>query len=116
VHANYVEAKFKGVADIKTYDTQENANLDLIAGRVDLVLADSIALEDGLLKTEQGQDFEVKGKPFTDPLMGLGVGIAVRKDETALRDKLSAAIKAIRANGTYKKINDKYFKFDVYGG
>ena len=24
-------------------------------------------------------------------------------------------IKAIRANGKYKEINDKYFKFDVYG-
>ena len=33
----------------------------------------------------------------------------------ALKTELNAAIKAIRANGTYKKINDKYFKIDVYG-
>ncbi len=26
------------------------------------------------------------------------------------------AIAAIRANGKYKEINDKYFQFDVYGG
>jgi len=116
VHANYIEAKFKDVVTVKTYDTQENANLDLFAGRVDLVLADSIALEDGLLKTPEGADFEMKGKPFTDKLMGDGVGVAVRQSDTALRDKFSAAIKAIRANGTYKAINDKYFKFDVYGG
>jgi ABC-type amino acid transport substrate-binding protein len=29
---------------------------------------------------------------------------------------LNKAIAAIRANGTYKAINDKYFEFDVYGG
>jgi polar amino acid transport system substrate-binding protein len=115
-HANYADAKLKGVAEIKSYDTQENANLDLIAGRVDLLLADSIALTDSLLNTPDGADFEVKGKPFNDPLMGAGVGVALRKEDTALRDKFSAAIKAIRDNGKYKEINDKYFKFDAYGG
>ena len=44
-----------------------------------------------------------------------GVDFAIRKGETALKTELNAAIKAIRANGTYKKINDKYFKIDVYG-
>jgi lysine-arginine-ornithine-binding protein len=116
VHANYLEAKFKDTVTIKTYDTQENANLDLIAGRVDLVLADSIALEDGLLKTTEGADFELKGETFTDKLMGDGVGFAVRKEDTALRDKLTAAIDGIRKNGTYKTIADKYFSFDIYGG
>jgi arginine/ornithine transport system substrate-binding protein len=45
---------------------------------------------------------------------GAGIGIAQgpRRAEEA---RLNAAIKAIRANGTYKKINDKYFNFDVYG-
>lgn len=115
IHLAYVEAKYKDILEIKTYDTQENANLDLIAGRVDLLLADSIALEDGLLKTPDGVDFEVKGEPFTDPMMGEGVGVAVRKGDP-LKEKFSAAIKAIRENGTYKAINDKYFPFDVYGG
>lgn len=115
VHYSYAEAKLKDIAEIKTYDTQENANLDLIAGRVDLLLADSIALTDSLLNTPDGADFEVKGKPFTDPLMGAGVGVAVRKGDP-LKDKFSAAIKALRDNGKYKEINDKYFKFDAYGG
>lgn len=114
IHASYIEAKYKGVVTIKTYDTQENANLDLIAGRVDLLLADSVALTDGFLKSPEGADFEIKGKPFTDPLMGDGAGVAVRKGDP-LGAKFSEAIKAIRANGVYKKINDKYFGFDIYG-
>ena len=39
----------------------------------------------------------------------------MRKGDKELTDKLNAAIQAIRANGKYKQINDKYFKFDVYG-
>ena len=48
--------------------------------------------------------------------LGPAPGIAVRKGETDLVNKLNAAIDAIRANGKYKEINDKYFTFDVYGG
>lgn len=114
IHANYIEAKYKGIVTIKTYDTQENANLDLIAGRVDLLLADSVALLDGFLKSPEGADFEAKGQPIRDPLLGAGAGIAVRKGDP-LAAKFSEAIKAIRANGVYKKINDKYFSFDIYG-
>ncbi len=114
-HASYMAEKYPQIATT-TYDTQENANFDLIAGRVDLLLADSIALTDSLLNTPEGEDFEIKGEPFVDPLMGDGVGVAVRKGDDALREKFNAAIEAIRENGTYKTINDKYFDFDVYGG
>ena len=41
-------------------------------------------------------------------------GIAVRLDDTALRDKLNTAIDAIVADGTYKTINAKYFPFSIY--
>jgi len=39
----------------------------------------------------------------------------VRKKDTALRDALSKAIDDIRADGTYKTLNEKYFEIDVYG-
>jgi polar amino acid transport system substrate-binding protein len=45
---------------------------------------------------------------------GVGAGIAVRQGDP-LREKLNTAIAAIRANGKYKQIQDKYFDFDVYG-
>jgi arginine/ornithine transport system substrate-binding protein len=39
----------------------------------------------------------------------------VRKGDKAELDKLNAAIAAIRANGKYKEIENKYFNFDIYG-
>ena len=52
-----------------------------------------------------------------DPVIhGPGAGIAVRKEDTDLRDKFNKALKAIREDGTYKAINEKHFSFDVYGG
>ena len=45
----------------------------------------------------------------------LVAAIAVRKGDTELRDKLNAAIEAVRANGSHMKIQDQYFDFDIYG-
>ena len=54
-------------------------------------------------------------RSFNDPkYFGVGAGIAIRKGEDKLREALNKAITAIRANGTYKKINEKYFPFDIY--
>ncbi|TXH36644.1 MAG: transporter substrate-binding domain-containing protein [Rhodospirillaceae bacterium] len=114
IHANYVQEKFGKTAEIKLYDTQDNANADLVAGRVDVLLADSIAL-DAFLKSDQGKDYEVKYVAPDDPIFGDGVGAGLRKGDTALKEKINAAIKAIRANGTYDKIAKKYFDFNVYG-
>ena len=70
---------------------QDEANLDLVAGRVDLLLADSVTLSDGLLKTDKGKDFEFVGPAYSDrEWFGLGAGIAIRKSDTDLRDKLNA--------------------------
>ena len=46
--------------------------------------------------------------------VGEGVGIAVRQEDNALRERINQALKDIRADGTYQKINDKYFAIDVY--
>ena len=51
------------------------------------------------------------GPGYTDPKwFGYGIGIALRKSDTDLRDKLNAAIDAIRADGTYDKIAAKVLR------
>jgi lysine-arginine-ornithine-binding protein len=117
IHENFLSDNFGAAIEIKSYATQDEANADLAAGRVDLGLADSVALDEGFLKTDAGKDFEFTGPGFNDPKwFGDGAGIAVRKGEDELREALNKALKQILADGTYKKINAKYFDFDVYGG
>ncbi len=114
-HDNFITAEFGDSVTIKRYATQDEAYLDAVVGRVDLLLADSIAMDDGFLKTEQGADFEFVGPSYSDPkYFGDGAGIAVRKGDTDLVEMFNKAIKTIRTNGKYKAINDKYFAFDVY--
>ena len=114
-HDNFITGEFGESVTIKRYGTQDEAYLDAVAGRLDLLLADSVAMDDGFLSTEQGADFEFVGPGYTDPkYFGEGAAIAVRKKDTDLAEKFNAAIKTIRANGKYKAINDKYFDFDVY--
>jgi len=116
VHENFVRDKFGDSVNIKAYATQDEANMDLTSGRIDLVIADSVVLLGGFLETDAGEDYEFVGPGFTqEKWFGKGIGIAVRKGDTELVELLNNAIDEIRANGVYKKINDKYFDFDVYG-
>jgi len=116
IHENFLRDNFGDVVTVNAYATQDEAYLDLASGRADAGIADSVAIMDGFLNTDQGKDFQFYGPDFNDPKwFGEGVGIAVRKGDNDLREKLNAAIKQIRSDGTYKKINAKYFDFDVYG-
>ena len=104
----YLEDNYPGV-DVKLYDTQENAYLDLVSGRIDGILADKYVQYEWL-KSKDGSNFEFKGEPVMDSDK---IGIAVRKGDTQLRDNLNKALAEIKADGTYKKINDKYFPFSI---
>jgi arginine/ornithine transport system substrate-binding protein len=115
IHDRFATATFKG-AQIVRYAKQDEVFLDLVNGRLDATLADSVALEQGFLKTPAGKGFAFRGPLYTDPVFfGVGAGIAVRKGDKALQSQFNTALAAIRADGTFKKINDKYFSFDVYG-
>jgi len=104
-------------AELVLYGTQDEVYQDLAIGRIDGQFSDSIAADDGFLKTDAGKDFEFTGGDQHDEAChGPGAGIAVRKSDKALRTDLNNAIKAIRANGVYQKINAKYFDFDIFGG
>ena len=115
VSACYLERTFADVLTIKYYDTQENVQLDLTIGRLDLIFAEMFALTAGFLDRPGAKAYEIKGQPIFDPeCMGEGVGIAVRKEDTSLLDAFNRALVAIRTNGRYQQISMQYFGFDLY--
>lgn len=105
VSAEYLE-KNHPTAQIKNYDKQDNAYLDLAAGRVDFMLSDLVPISDWL-KTDAGKAFEVKGEPID---INDSVAIAVRKDDTALAEQFNVALQTLKSNGEYDKIAQKYFE------
>ncbi len=110
--ANYIKEKFPG-ARIQLYDTSDAANLDLGSGRVDVVFADSVVLQD-FLATSDGADFAMIGEPVEDPaILGTGAGIGIRQGDDALKQKFDDALKAIIASGEYETINDKYIPVSI---
>jgi polar amino acid transport system substrate-binding protein len=114
-HSNYAEAKDSG-SEIKMYPTSDEYKLDIANGRIDAVMDDVVVLGQWL-DSDAGSCCKLLGTITPDPAIhGPGAGVTVKKGNTALADKFTAAIAAIRANGKYKEINDKYFKIDVYGG
>jgi polar amino acid transport system substrate-binding protein len=108
-HANYVEKYFVPAgATVKPYKGQDEANADLAAGRVDYVQADGVTLG-AFLSAADGACCEVYGAvPVDEAVLGPGVGVGLRKEDTALKDKINAAIKALSANGTFDTLTAKY--------
>lgn len=109
VAGQYLEDELGDVVSVKLYDTQDNAYLDLAAGRLDALLSDKFPAYDWL-RSAEGEGFEFKGGDID---IDDKIAIAVRKGDP-LKDKFSAAIKAIVDDGTYAEINEKYFPFSIY--
>ena len=113
-HANYATEHLKDV-ELKLYPTADEYKLDIANGRIDAVIDDVVVLSEWV-KSDAGNCCKMLGTLPIDPVInGAGAGIGIRKGDDALKTKLNAAIAAIRADGTYKKIQDKYFDFDIYG-
>lgn len=115
-HFNYASKTFTD-STVKGYPSSPEEQADLANGRLDAIEDDIVVLSQWL-DTPDGACCKILGTPSPQPveIFGPGAGIAVRKGETDLVNQFNTAIDAIRANGKYKEINDKYFKFDVFGG
>ena len=109
IHAAYAEKYFAPVgAVVKTYGKQDEVVSDLAAGRVDYVLADALAL-DAFLQSPSGACCAVAGTVAVDAeLFGPGVGLGMRKQDAALKQRLNGAILDLIANGTLAAITETW--------
>jgi polar amino acid transport system substrate-binding protein len=114
VSANYMKEKYEKIADVKYYDTQDSANADLLAGRIDLVMADGTAV-DAFVKTPDAKQAKLANVATVahDPIFGEGVGAGLRQGDTQLKAQLDTAITTLLASPDYDKISGKYFDISV---
>lgn len=110
-HENFLKEYFGKDVKVKSYDTQENLDLDLQAGRVDAALA-SLAYWKPLLESDKGKDLVRVGPDLSGGPFGAGVGAGIRKEDAALADMFSKAIAASVADGTVSKLAVQWFGFD----
>jgi octopine/nopaline transport system substrate-binding protein len=112
IHANFADKYLKDVATIREYKTTEQHDLDLAAGRIDAVLADATALS-GTLRKPEFKDYAIVGPSITGGLLGPGVGVGLRKEDADLKSMFNTAIAAAKADGTIKRLSEKWFKIDI---
>lgn len=115
-HAAYLQSVYQSQGvKVLLYATQDEANLDLSQGNIDAVLGDKVSMLEWIEKSPEGNCCRFVGQDINDPrYYGEGIGIAVRPSDEDLRDMFNSALANIIKNGTYKKINDKYFPFSIY--
>ncbi|OHX12706.1 ABC transporter substrate-binding protein [Chromobacterium sphagni] len=102
--------------EVVPYQNQTLVLADLTAGRLDASLQDAVQADMGFLKKPEGKGFAFAGKDLVDAqTLGEGAGIGLRKEDADLKAAIDKAIAGMLKDGTYKKIEKKYFSFDVYG-
>ena len=99
------------VAETKQYTTKayaslQSAILDLKSGRIDMIFGDTAVLADMISKEPEIQF--VGEKVANKKYFGNGLGIAMHKSNKELAEQLNKGLAAIKANGEYQKIYDKW--------
>ena len=111
IHQDFLESGLVGKVNIRTYKTQDEVNLDLVAGRIDAGLADILAITDFAKKS--GKPVVLTGPIYSGGPFGAGVGVGIRKDDTDLLKRFNKAIDTARKNGKIKELAIKWFGFDA---
>ncbi len=112
--AKFAAERYKD-SELLLVNKENDVYMELAAGRGDIGFGSSVVSSEAFLKKPEGKGYAQVGATVRLDGDG-GVGIAFRKTDAALRDKVNAALKAIKADGSYRKLADSYFDFDVSGG
>jgi len=105
-HQKYLQDKHPEVK-VVAYDSYQNAILDIKSGRLDGVFGDSAVVNQWLKSNPQ---LATVGDHVTDAdYFGTGLGIAVRKGNTALLNEFNQALAELKTSGRWQQLNQKWF-------
>ena len=111
-HAAYTENLLKD-SELRLYGKLEEANLDLLTGRIDFVMGDKLALSKFLASREGACCQFIADVPENPVYHGHGYAVGLRKEDTDLKAAFDQAIGHVMADGTFDRIRARYFPFDL---
>jgi len=111
-HANFATEYMSTGSNVKLYQTVDDHNIDLAAGRCDAVLSDVASAID-FMATDQGANAAFTGPTFSGGPWGDGVGGAIRKEDTDILEMWNKVIAEMSADGTTATITEKWFGRDM---
>ncbi|WP_265975335.1 transporter substrate-binding domain-containing protein [Brucella intermedia] len=112
IAASFLNKYLKDVVNVREYKSTDQHDLDLKTGRIDLTLA-SIAYQTTVSKKPGNDQFILVGPRLQGGILGNGVAVGLRKEDTKLKAMFDEAIEAAKADGTMKKLSEKWFGFDA---
>ncbi len=112
-HEAWLRDRFGDAIELHAYPSSDDMFLDFQNGRLDAVFAEAPAMVPWMEKNGGVAAYEQIGDNVTDPALGTEIGVAVRKDDTALAGRLDAGLDAIIADDTFSTIAKKYFSFPL---
>ena len=112
-HADWADKSFRRSAQLKRYNTLAEALQALSKDEVDAVFGDKAQLWLWSQKPD-GKCCELVGQDIKDnQTLGIGVAAGMRREDAKLRDAFNKALGEMVSDGTYKKLNEKYFPFPL---
>jgi octopine/nopaline transport system substrate-binding protein len=112
IYTKFLDDNFGSIATIKEYKTVDERDADLVAGRIDETFDDETA-QAASLAGKGHEDLVLTGPQIAGPVWGPGIGLGLRQADTELKAAFDKAIQAAIADGTVKKLSEKWFKLDV---
>ena len=102
----------KGVK-VVSYQNQDQIYADLTSQRIQAALQKTPSAKAGFLDKPEGKDFKlVDGFADDSSVLGVGTGFGLRKSDKALKERLDAAIDALKKEGVISELSKKYFNAD----
>ncbi|MEN3258169.1 transporter substrate-binding domain-containing protein [Sodalis endosymbiont of Spalangia cameroni] len=112
IAATFLNKYLQGVVKVREYKTTEEHDLDLAAGRVDLVIA-SVTYLNGAREKPGNANMVLAGPQFIGGLLGSGSAIGLRKSDPELKKMFDDAIMKAKQDGTLKTLGLKWFGQDI---
>lgn len=112
IYTPFIDDHFKDVATIREYNASADTLLDLQAGRIDVAF-DDVTFFDSVKSKPDGKDLAYTGPQIGGPIWGEGEALAFRQQDADLKAKFDGALKEAMADGTVKRLSEKWFKLDL---